>query len=113
MAKKATATEAPETPAKKKTVKKATSTAEAKPKAAKKSESEKTAKPKTTRKTTAASKSPKTAKPRKAAPKKPEATLEVSEEAIRVAAYYRWVERGMSDGGHEGDWIEAEKQIKG
>ncbi|HHE31275.1 MAG TPA: DUF2934 domain-containing protein [Chlorobaculum parvum] len=89
--------------------KKATSTTAAKPKTAKKAES---AKPKTTRKTTATSQTTKTAKPRKAATKKSEMSVEMTEEQIRVAAYYRWIERGMGDGGHEGDWIEAEKQIK-
>jgi len=111
MAKKSTAAETTEAP-KKKTVKKATSSTASKPKAAKKSESTKAAKPKTTRKTTTASKTTKATKARKVAPKKPETSVEITEEQIRVAAYYRWVERGMGDGGHEGDWIEAEKQIK-
>jgi len=47
------------------------------------------------------------------APETPAASPETVEEHIRVAAYYRWVERGMTDGGHEEDWIAAEKQIKG
>lgn len=112
MAKKSIAAETTETP-KKKTAKKTSSTTTSKPKAAKKSESPKTAKPKATRKTAATSKTAKTAKSRKTSPAKPEVPVEVTEEQIRVAAYYRWVERGMDDGDHEGDWIEAEKQIKG
>ena len=34
------------------------------------------------------------------------------EEHIRVAAYYRWEERGQTHGAHEDDWLEAEKQIR-
>jgi len=110
MAKKATTSETPETPAKKKTTKKAATTAEAKPKATKKSDSAKTTKAGATKKTAAGStKSAKTTRTRKPAAAAPEMT----EEQIRVAAYYRWVERGMTHGGHEDDWTEAEKQIKG
>lgn len=37
---------------------------------------------------------------------------EMIEEHIRVAAYYRWVERGMPMGASEEDWNEAEKQFR-
>ncbi len=109
MAKKATATEKPKTPAKKTMTKKAAVTAEAKPKAAKKSDATKTTKPRTTRKAAKGEAKPaKTTRTRKTSPAAPI----MSEEHIRVAAYYRWVERGMTHGTHEEDWLEAEKQIK-
>ncbi|AAM72434.1 MAG TPA: DUF2934 domain-containing protein [Chlorobaculum sp.] len=111
MAKKSTAKEAPEVTPEKKTAKKAAASAETKPKSAK-SKTAKIAAPEEP-------KHAKTAKPRKKAsakpmaPETPAASPETVEEHIRVAAYYRWVERGMTDGGHEEDWIAAEKQIKG
>ena len=90
MAKKATATEKPKTPAKK-------------------SDATKTTKPRTTRKAAKGEAKPaKTTRTRKTSPAAPI----MSEEHIRVAAYYRWVERGMTHGTHEEDWLEAEKQIK-
>ena len=107
MAKKSTDKEIPEAAKEKKPAKKAAVSAEAKPKA------------KTTKKAASDEAKPaKTAKPRKkasaepAAPEAPAASPEIIEEEIRVAAYYRWVERGMCDGCHEEDWIEAEKQIR-
>lgn len=113
MPKKTTTADTPETQ-EKKTVKKAATKTEPKPKAAKKSDDTKTTKPSTTKKTAAAEPKPaKTAKPRKTAPAAPEPAVEISEEHIRVAAYYRWVDRGMTHGCHEDDWCEAEKQIKG
>jgi hypothetical protein len=105
MAKKTTVKETPEASPEKKTSKKALVGAEVKPKAKKKATSDET-------------KPQKEAKPRKKAnaePAAPDATTaspEMIEEEIRVTAYYRWVERGMCDGGHEEDWIEAEKQIR-
>jgi hypothetical protein len=108
MAKKSTDKEAPEAKPAKRPAKKAAASAESKPKAAK---------PKTVKKAAPEEAKPaKTVKPRKKAsaePAAPAVSPEVIEEHIRVAAYYRWVERGMSDGGHEDDWSEAEKQIKG
>lgn len=34
------------------------------------------------------------------------------EEDIRVAAYYRWLERGGEHGGHEEDWLMAEREVR-
>jgi hypothetical protein len=105
MAKKSTVKETSEASPEKKTAKKTLVGAEVKPKASKKATSDET-------------KPAKVAKPRKkasaepAAPEAPASSPEVIEEEIRVAAYYRWVERGMCDGCHEEDWIEAEKQIR-
>jgi hypothetical protein len=110
MAKKSTDKEIPEVAKEKKPAKKTAASIEAKPKSEK---------PKTTKKAASeATKPTKTAKPRKkasaesAAPEAPAASPEMVEEQIRVAAYYRWVERGMCDGCDAEDWIEAEKQIR-
>jgi hypothetical protein len=47
-------------------------------------------------------------------PKKSGASIapEQLEEHIRVAAYYRWEERGRNEGLHEEDWLEAERQVQ-
>jgi len=110
MVKKSTDKETLEVTPEKKTAKKAAASAEAKPK---------TEKPKTAKKAASEETMPaKTAKPRKkasaepAAPEAPAASPEMIEEEIRVAAYYRWVERGMCDGCDEEDWIEAEKRMR-
>ncbi|NTV26349.1 MAG: DUF2934 domain-containing protein [Chlorobiaceae bacterium] len=77
---------------------KSTVAAEPKPKAAKKSTEEK---PK-------AAKS--ASKPKKV--KSVELSPEQIEDHVRIAAYYRWEQRGKIEGMHEDDWIEAEKQIR-
>ncbi|AOS83573.1 hypothetical protein BIU88_05085 [Chlorobaculum limnaeum] len=107
MAKKSTDKEIPEAAKVRKPAKKSAESAETKPKATK---------PKTAKK--AASEDAKPAKPRKkasaefAAPEAPAASPEMVEEQIRVAAYYRWVDRGMCDGCDAEDWIEAEKLFR-
>lgn len=110
MAKKSTDKEIPETAKEKKPARKAAASAEAKPKAEK---------PKTAKKAASEDAKPaKTAKSRKkasaesTAPEAPAASPEVIEEHVRVAAYFRWVERGMCDGCDAEDWIEAEKQFR-
>ena len=37
---------------------------------------------------------------------------EPSEEAIRLRAYQRYLERGAGDGGHFEDWLAAEEELK-
>jgi len=37
----------------------------------------------------------------------------VSEEAIAIFAYERWVSRGRPDGSDQDDWFEAERQLRG
>lgn len=37
---------------------------------------------------------------------------EPSDEAIRLRAYQRYLERGAGDGGHFEDWLEAEQELK-
>jgi len=105
MAKKSADKEAPEVTPEKKPAKKSAASAEAKPKTTKKATTEESKPVKATR-------TRKSVQPEAEAPDSSAASPEVIEEHIRVAAYYRWVERGMNDGGHEEDWIEAEKQIK-
>jgi hypothetical protein len=92
MAKKSTGKETPEASPEKKQDKEAAATAESQPHVEKKSEDEKATEPGT--------------------PDSSAVGPEVIEEHIRITAYFRWVERGMTDGGHEEDWIEAEKQIR-
>ena len=49
-------------------------------------------------------------KPSTAATKKRKA--KISEEDIRLAAYFNYLNRGCTNGQHEGDWYEAEKSLK-
>ncbi|NTU53447.1 MAG: DUF2934 domain-containing protein [Chlorobiaceae bacterium] len=96
MAKKATSKEAPEATPEKKSAKKTTDN----------TVSEESAPQKTSRSPKAAS--PVTEEPEPAAPAK----SEVLDEHIQVAAYFRWVDRGMPFGTPEEDWNEAEKQFR-
>lgn len=110
MPKKSTDTKPAEKPQVKKAAKK---TAEPEAKVVKKASAKTAAaetKPKSAKKTAAgATKATKTA----AKPKKAAAALspEQIEEHVRVAAYYRWEQRGKIEGQHDQDWIEAEKEI--
>lgn len=42
--------------------------------------------------------------------KKSEASL--SEEDIRLSAYFLWLERGGGHGAHDDDWLVAERKLK-
>ncbi|MEI6847200.1 MAG: DUF2934 domain-containing protein [Chlorobiaceae bacterium] len=44
---------------------------------------------------------------------KENATPQVSEDEIRLTAYYLWQEKGCKDGCDVDDWLEAEKICKG
>jgi hypothetical protein len=114
MAKKTTDKEAPETSPEKKPAKKAAASAKSGSTATAVNDELKPAKSRTSKKAVSEEAKPaKTTRSRKAAAAPTDEAPVVIEEQIRITAYYRWVERGMSDGGHEEDWIEAEKQIKG
>ena len=61
--------------------------------------------------TAAASKPPKDAS--SGAPRADSMSSEPSEEAIRLRAYHRYLERGGSHGMEFEDWLDAERELKG
>jgi hypothetical protein len=74
------------------------------------SKSKPVVKRKTSAKKTTVSKSKTTVKKRRVTVSKP--AVSVSEDDIRKAAYFNYVNRGGTNGNNEKDWYEAEKNLK-
>ena len=49
--------------------------------------------------------------PKKRKKDSPKWTQDERKEKIRLAAYFRWEERGKQDGSHTDDWYEAEDSL--